>query len=126
MNGLFDSVKPSRLVLFDIDGTILGTSRTIWSDPMREVMEQVFAEIGDPRKIDTSQYRQGGKTDPQIFYDILMLNGISEEKVASLMPKLRADYLQALWAKVTERPDYIILKPGVEAVIRRLHEHPEV
>jgi phosphoglycolate phosphatase len=119
-------IKPSRLVLFDIDGTILGTSRTIWADPMREVMEKVFADVGDPRTIDTSQYRQGGKTDPQIFYDILMMNGVSEEKVTSLMPKLRADYLQALRNKITEQPDYIILKPGVEAVIQRLYEHPEV
>ncbi|HTA76555.1 MAG TPA: HAD family hydrolase [bacterium] len=119
-------MKPSRLVLFDIDGTILGTSRTIWPDPVKEVMEMVLKEAGIPQTIDTSQYRQGGKTDPQIFYDILGLNGLSEEKITLLMPRLREAYLKALRDKITQRPDYIILKPGVEAIIQKLHEHPEV
>ena len=119
-------MKPSRLVLFDIDGTILGTSRTIWKDPVKEVLEKVFADLGEPRTIDTSQYRQGGKTDPQIIHDILGLNGVHEEKVTQLLPAIEKAYLTALRAKIAERPDYIILKPGVEAIIRRLHEHPEV
>ncbi len=119
-------MKPSRLVLFDIDGTILGTSRAIWKDPVKEVLEKIFKDIGDPRTIDTSQYRQGGKTDPQIFYDILGLNSIPEERVTQLLPIMRDEYLKALRAKVTERPDYIILKPGVVSLIQRLHEHPEI
>jgi phosphoglycolate phosphatase len=119
-------MKPSRLVLFDIDGTILGTSRTIWPDPVKEMMEVVLREAGISQSIDTSQYRQGGKTDPQIFYDILGLNGFSEEKITKLMPRLRDVYLKGLRDKIAERPDYIILKPGVEAIIRKLHEHPEV
>lgn len=119
-------MKPSRLVLFDIDGTILGTSRTIWKDPVKEVLEKIFKDIGDPRTIDTSQYRQGGKTDPQIFYDILGLNGIPEERVTQLLPIMRDEYLKALRAKIAERPDYIILKPGVVRLIQKIHSHPEI
>jgi phosphoglycolate phosphatase-like HAD superfamily hydrolase len=119
-------MKPTRLVLFDIDGTLLGTSRAIWADPMKEIMEKVLAETGEPKTIDMSLYHQGGKTDPQIFYDVLGMNGFSEGKIISLMPKLQADYLRALRDKVTQRPDYIILKPGVETLVQKLHQHPEV
>ncbi len=119
-------MKPSRLVLFDIDGTILGTSRAIWKDPVKEVLEKVFADLGDPRMIDTSQYRQGGKTDPQIFHDILGLNGIEEERVELLLPTIQRAYLDALGKMVQERPDYIILKPGVVRLIQKIHEHPEI
>jgi phosphoglycolate phosphatase-like HAD superfamily hydrolase len=119
-------MKPTRLVLFDIDGTILGTSREIWPDPMKEVMEKVLGEAGQFRTVDTTAYRQGGKTDPQIFHDVLGLNGFSEKQIAPLLPRFEKVYLQALQDKVTERPDYVILKPGVETLVQRLHEHPEV
>jgi phosphoglycolate phosphatase-like HAD superfamily hydrolase len=119
-------MKPTRLALFDIDGTILTTVRKAWESPFKDAMEAVFRAKGEPRSIDTSQYRPGGKTDTQIIYEILGHNGISEERVTELMPEIRTQYLSMLRAVVEARPDYITLKPGVVELLEELHKRPEV
>ena len=119
-------MKPIRLVLFDIDGTILSTDRAIWEDPFREGMETAFREVGDPRSIDTHQYRMGGKTDTQIIHEILSQNGVEESTITRMLPVIAKTYMGLLRAKVKERPDYIKLKPGIEALLTDLHERPEV
>jgi phosphoglycolate phosphatase-like HAD superfamily hydrolase len=119
-------MKPNRLVLFDIDGTILSTDRAIWEDPFREGMEMAFREAGDPRSIDTHQYRMGGKTDTQIIHEILSQNGIEESTITRMLPLIAKTYMGLLRAKVKERPDYIKLKPGIEALLADLHQHPDV
>ncbi len=119
-------MKPNRLVLFDIDGTILSTDRSIWEDPFREGMEKAFREAGDPRSIDTHQYRMGGKTDTQIIHEILSQNGIDDSIIARMLPSIAKTYMGLLRAKVQERPDYIKLKPGVVALLAELHQHPDV
>ena len=86
----------NRLVLFDIDGTLISTQRSIWKDPFKETLEDLFREVGRPREIDTSRYRQGGKTDPQIIFDILGQNGVAEAEVEELFPRIRSSYLARL------------------------------
>lgn len=119
-------MKPNRLVLFDIDGTILSTDRSIWEDPFREGMEKAFREAGDPRSIDTHQYRMGGKTDTQIIHEILTQNSVEEATITRMLPAIAKTYMGLLRDKVKARPDYIKLKPGVEALLEDLHEHPDV
>ncbi len=119
-------MKPNRLVLFDIDGTLLSTDRGIWEDPFREGMEKAFREAGDPRIIDTHQYRMGGKTDTQIIHEILSQNGIDEATITRMLPLIGKTYMGLLRDKVKERPDYILLKPGVETLLEDLHQDPNV
>jgi phosphoglycolate phosphatase-like HAD superfamily hydrolase len=119
-------MPPTRLVLFDIDGTLLSTDRSLWEDPFREAMERAFREAGEPRPIDTSRYRMGGKTDTQIIHEILELNGVGEGTAERLLPIIRETYLGLLKAKVEARPDYIRLKPGVEALLSELHGHRDI
>ncbi len=119
-------MKPNRLVLFDIDGTILSTDRSIWEDPFREGMEKAFREAGAPRSINTQQYRMGGKTDTQIIHEILGQNGVDENTIGRMLPIIGKTYMGLLRAKVKERPDYIKLKPGIEALLADLHQHPDV
>lgn len=119
-------MKPSRLALFDIDGTILTTVRKAWEDPFKDAMEQAFAAEGEPRSIDTGQYRPGGKTDTQIIYEILGQNGIGEDRIAQILPKVKAKYLGHLKQVVAENPGYVTLKPGIRELLAELHAHPEV
>lgn len=119
-------MKPHRLVLFDIDGTILTTVRQAWENPFKDAMEQALAETGDPRKIDTSKYRPGGKTDTQIIHEILDQNGLEESHVGELLPKIRLRYLSLLKEVTEKNPGYVTLKPGVRELLEDLHRHPDV
>jgi phosphoglycolate phosphatase len=119
-------MKPNRLVLFDIDGTLISTDRGVWEDPFRDGMEKAFREAGEPRSIDTQQYRMGGKTDTQIIHEILGQNGLDEATITRMLPVIAKTYMGLLREKVKERPDYIKLKPGVEALLSYLHQHPDV
>jgi phosphoglycolate phosphatase-like HAD superfamily hydrolase len=89
-------------------------------------MERAFHEAGEPRVIDTSHYRMGGKTDTQIIHEILGQNGVPEATVERLLPAIRRTYLGLLKAKVEARPDYIRLKPGVEVLLGELHAHGDI
>ncbi len=117
---------PSRLVLFDIDGTLLTTVRKAWENPFKDAMEQAFAAEGEPRPIDTSQYRPGGKTDTQIVYEILGQNGVPEDRIGQVLPKIKAKYLALLREVVEGNPGYVTLKPGVKELLEELHRHPDV
>ncbi len=118
-------MRPARLVLFDIDGTLLSTDRSLWEDPFREAMEKAFHEAGDSRAISTHQYRMGGKTDTQIIYEILGQNGLAEPAIARMLPLIARTYLDLLADKVRTRPDYILLKPGVEELLEGLQGRPD-
>lgn len=119
-------MKPSRLALFDIDGTILTTVRSAWENPFKDAMEKAFAEAGDPRPIDTGKYRPGGKTDTQIIYEILGQNGIEESQISRLLPRIKSHYLALLQQVIGGNPEYVTLKPGIQELLAELHTHPDV
>src|SRR5579871_2026028 len=119
-------MKPTRLALFDIDGTILTTVRSAWENPFKDAMEKALAEAGDPRAIDTGKYRPGGKTDTQIIYEILEQNGIDESRIGRLLPRIKAHYLSLLKQVIEGNPGYVTLKPGIQELIAELHGHPDV
>ena len=59
-----------RLILFDIDGTLL-TSAGAAARPFRAALEAVFGTSGPTRG-----YSFAGRTDPQIARDLLSLGGV--------------------------------------------------
>jgi phosphoglycolate phosphatase len=78
-----------RLVLFDIDGTLL-SSEGIGRTAMRRALGSIFGSPGNPA------YRYDGKTDRQIVRDVMRLEGHSDEYIDSQMEKLIATYLEGL------------------------------
>ena len=78
-----------KLVLFDIDGTIL------WSDgagrrAMQRALTAAFGSSGDER------YRYDGKTDLQIVRDLMRAEGHADEIIDARMQALLADYVTGL------------------------------
>jgi phosphoglycolate phosphatase len=80
-----------RLVLFDIDGTLL-TSEGLGRASMQRALAEVFGSPGN------LTYRYDGKTDKQIVRDVMRLEGHSDEHIDSRMEGLIELYLDGLRA----------------------------
>jgi phosphoglycolate phosphatase len=107
-----------RLVLFDIDGTLLSCGRVA-----REACADAVSEaLG--RTVDLEDYSMSGKTDPQILRELMERAGASAEEVARLMPAARDAYVRNLHDRL--RPEHVVPKPGVQALVSALAERADV
>jgi phosphoglycolate phosphatase len=107
-----------KLVLFDIDGTILrvdGTSRTA----LIKALLEVYGTDGVAKK-----HNFGGKMDGQIIHEVLELGGLSREAIVAGFEAAKSRYLD--YAKQGLTKDKIRLMPGVQVLIERLAAMPEV
>ena len=78
-----------KLVLFDIDGTLLN-SEGLGRASMQRALGEIFGSPGNPA------YRYDGKTDKQIVRDVMRLEGHSDEHIDSRMETLILLYLEGL------------------------------
>jgi len=103
-----------KLVLFDIDGTLL------WTDGAgrRAVHRALVAEAGTAGPIDT--YRFDGKTDPQIITDLLRLGGHPDAGRTELLAAVSERYLALLAEELARTPGATRLLPGVAALLAAL------
>ena len=94
---LVDYVCRMKLVLFDIDGTLL------WTDGAgrRAIQRALVDETGTAGPIET--YRFDGKTDPQIVRDLLSLAGHAGAENASVIQAVCRRYVDHLRTEL-ERP----------------------
>lgn len=79
-----------RLILFDIDGTIL-TAQGAPRRAFTRAMENVYGTAGP---IDSHPF--DGKTDPQIARELLRLDGFSDADIDAGLPDLWAVYVREL------------------------------
>ena len=114
------SLEPGdrRLVLFDIDGTLLSAAG-VSATALREALVEHFGTEGTLLGYDYS-----GKTDPQIVRELMRGAGFDEEAIGSRMEMALAGYLRRLRERL--RPDHVTAKPGVVAVVRALAADPGV
>lgn len=109
-----------RLVLFDIDGTML------WTDGAgRSAIRQALAtEFGIEGPFDNVRF--DGKTDPQIIREILELadhpNPVSEDDIAAVC----ARYLELLQYELKMRQSRVQVLPGVREVLSEFEGRSEV
>jgi len=115
----------TRLVLFDIDGTLLSTYRKGWEEPFTSAIVVSFRDLNIPVTIDTTRFRAGGKTDPQIIWELLEGNNISEEDFQKALPQIQKRYLRSLRDKV-KGPQHVQLKPGVKELLAELEPRKEL
>lgn len=109
---------PERLVLFDIDGTLLHCR-----GQGREVLRAVLTELcGTAGAIDS--YDFGGRTDQRIVVDLLEGAGIPRAEALASLPAIEALYTERL-ERSLDRERMRIL-PGVEELLLRLAGRPDL
>ena len=102
-----------RIVLFDIDGTLLTTAGAA-----RESFTRALSEAAG-RPIHPNGYSFSGKTDPQIARDILLKNGLPEAALEAAVPETIRLYLKYFGEQV-RRPAGARLLPGVHDLLEAL------
>jgi phosphoglycolate phosphatase len=111
---------PRKLVLFDIDGTILLTAGA----GRRAIVAAIGEQVGSSGSFD--RVRFDGKTDPQIVSELLEAAGHSgphtEERVGGFCRR----YVDLLAQELEESSAGITLMPGVEVLLERLEAHHDV
>ena len=107
-----------RLVLFDIDGTILtdrGASRAAFAD----ALARVYGYEGQ-----LSRYDFSGRTDPQIAHMVLRDAGLASHDIDTALPRLWEIYLEGLARNAT--PERVQVMPGIRELLVELQAHQDV
>ncbi|MGD8394004.1 MAG: haloacid dehalogenase-like hydrolase [Candidatus Eiseniibacteriota bacterium] len=114
-----DTADPHRLVLFDIDGTLL-TAGGLGGRAMLAAIKGVSGHT-----VDVDGYSYGGRTDPQIIRELLERAGLPAAEIAGLRPRILARYVDELerLLRGSRRPR---LFAGVRELLARLEREPSV
>lgn len=97
-----------RLVLFDVDGTL------VRGGPAKEAFRLALVEtFGTAGAIEGHEF--SGKTDPQIARELLNGAGWRDEEIDALLPDLWRRYLREMERRLPERP--MELLPGVDRLL---------
>lgn len=106
-----------RLLLFDIDGTL------VWGGPAKDAFHRALVEaFGTAGDIEVHSF--AGKTDPQIARELLSGAGLASGDIESGFPRLWDRYLTYLGEMLVERPMEVL--PGVPALLEALAGHEDV
>jgi phosphoglycolate phosphatase len=104
-----------RLLLFDIDGTLL-SARGAGRRAVKGALERIYGTAG---VIDAYDLR--GKTDPRIVFDVLEAAGIAPERIRERLDEFFEAYARGLAEEVGEGENIVTL-PGVATLVRQLGE----
>jgi phosphoglycolate phosphatase len=104
-----------KLVLFDIDGTLV-SAQGAGSRAFRRAMMEVFGETGP---IDSYDFH--GRTDPQIARELLRLAGLEDAAIDRRLPDLWGAYLRELAVELERPESEVRVLDGVGALLDALH-----
>src|ERR1700712_5241872 len=109
-----------RLVLFDIDGTLLTSTRAGW----RALRAAFASEYDDLAFFDGVRF--DGKTDFQIVAELHHAAGQPERATQPLMASVIERYLGHLGGVVAEQPSGVHACPGVMEILDALAARDDV
>jgi phosphoglycolate phosphatase-like HAD superfamily hydrolase len=107
-----------RLVLFDIDGTIL-TARGAGRRALAAALKEVYGTAGDIERYDLR-----GRTDPRIVFDLMEGAGLARTAVHERLDDCFEAYARGLAAEVGDGSG-VVMHPGIADLVRRLDGAPE-
>ena len=102
-----------RLVLFDIDGTIL-TARGAGRRALKRALEHVFGTAGA-----LDGYEMSGKTDPRILFEVLEGAGLHRDHVKPRLDDFFEAYARTLVEEIGDGSQ-VVMMPGVAELVKRL------
>lgn len=118
---IFEALLPcpkKRLVLFDIDGTLVRCGRQV--GPMfLDAVHAVFGTRGDWRN-----YSFSGKTDGQIVVELLEAEGHERRSILPQLPEVQRIYLERVETELN--PERMKLLPGVRRLLEELRREPDI
>ena len=108
-----------KLILFDIDGTLLLTAGA----GRRAIVAALCNEVDDPAAFEGIRF--DGKTDPQIVVEMLEAAGQAESRESERVRRLCRRYVGLLAVELERSTTRTTLMPGVEPLLDRLQAHPD-
>lgn len=111
-----------RLVLFDIDGTLLSAG-SVARESVLSALESVYGWRAADAHSDRRKFDFSGKTDPQIVRE-LVADAVGSERCERDLPLALERYLEELSSRLT--PGAVVPKPGASKLLAHLAEDPRV
>jgi phosphoglycolate phosphatase len=108
-----------RLILFDIDGTIL-SGGPLW----REAFIDAFAEVFPAREVPKLSF--AGKTDGSIVRDVARHFGASDDELMVIAERVHKLYLEGVKSRYERQANLVKLLPGVRELVQALSERTHV
>lgn len=107
-----------KLLLFDIDGTLLLT-HGLGRSSLQQAVRDVLGEEVHPDRISFS-----GKTDPRILRELLAAHDIEVGPGDAAFAQILETYIEIVRSRIT--PERVEVLPGVPALVEHLHADPAV
>jgi phosphoglycolate phosphatase len=109
-----------RILLWDIDGTLLKASRKeVFKEYMAPVLSKVFGTTGC-----IAEMRVSGMTDLQIIGEALKEEGFTHEQIRERLEDIRECHMIEMERVANSCQDLFYLLPGVAEVLTVTHNHP--
>lgn len=106
-----------RLILFDIDGTLLSAGRAA-RESVLAALTEVYGWSGTADSHDFS-----GKTDPQIIRELIR-EAVGDDRCEAELRRALDRYLEELSGRLS--PESVVPKPGIPRLLERLAAEPSV
>jgi phosphoglycolate phosphatase len=114
------AASSSRILLWDIDGTLIRSARTgAFKDYTIPMLEKVFGTSGRLAEMQVS-----GMTDLQIVAEALRDEGFTHEDVSQRIDHLRERYMEEMQRATGNGEEFFELLPGVRETLAAIASEP--